>query len=114
MAVFASNNVLPVPELYNSDISLAIDLDWEKNYVNRSDHPKSEAENVLLDSNNNILQIKKNIQKHILKNIQMFGIMEIIVKKQKIMGTLYMVDQIQHLIQVVEHILQHNPKYCTL
>ena len=46
----------------NSDISLAIDLDWEKNYLNRSDHPKSEAENVLLDSNNNILQIKKNIQ----------------------------------------------------
>ena len=46
----------------NSDISIAIDLDWEKNYVNRNDHPKSEAENVLLDSNNNILQIKKNIK----------------------------------------------------
>ena len=47
---------------FNADISLAVDLDWEKNYVNRNDHPKSEAENVLLDSNNNILQIKKNIE----------------------------------------------------
>lgn len=45
----------------NSDISVAIDLNWEKNYINRTDHPKSEAENVLLDSDNNILQIKKNI-----------------------------------------------------
>ncbi len=46
----------------NSDISIAVDLDWGKNYVNRNDHPKSEAENVLLDSNNKILQIKKNIK----------------------------------------------------
>ena len=46
----------------NSDISLAVDLNWKNNYVDRSDHPESEAENVLLDSNNNILQIKKNIQ----------------------------------------------------
>ena len=46
----------------NSDISLAVDLNWKNNYVDRSDHLESEAENVLLDSNNNILQIKKNIE----------------------------------------------------
>ena len=60
----------------NSDISLAIDLDWEKNYVNRSDHPKSEAENVLLDSNNNILQIKKNIQNKKYRIGEFLGIMK--------------------------------------
>jgi len=60
----------------NSDISLAIDLDWEKNYVNRSDHPKSEAENVLLDSNNNILQIKKNIQNKKSRVGEFLGIMK--------------------------------------
>tara|TARA_A100001037_G_scaffold153393_1_gene138504 strand:+ start:309 stop:1070 length:762 start_codon:yes stop_codon:yes gene_type:complete len=61
---------------FNSDISVAIDLDWEKNYLNRSDHPKSEAENVLLDSNNNILQIKKNIENKNLKIGEFLGIMK--------------------------------------
>jgi len=44
------------------DISIAIDMDWKKHYKNRSEHPESEAENVLLDSKQNILQIKKNIK----------------------------------------------------
>ena len=60
----------------NSEISIAVDLDWEKNYVNRNDHPKSEAENVLLDSNNNILQIKKNIQDKKCRIGEFLGIMK--------------------------------------
>jgi len=44
------------------NISIAIDMNWEKNYEGRTDHPKSEAENVLLDNKKNILQIKKNIK----------------------------------------------------
>ena len=43
------------------NISIAIDNEWEKNYEGRTEHPKTEAENVLLDKENNILKIKKNI-----------------------------------------------------
>jgi len=45
---------------FTGDIGLAVDLDWEKNYVNRDQHPKSEAENVLINGNE-ILEIRKNI-----------------------------------------------------
>lgn len=45
-----------------SDIAIAIDLDWEKSYIGRTLHPKSEAENVLLDENQSLVQIRKNIQ----------------------------------------------------
>ena len=44
------------------DIGIAVDLSWEDAYNTRLNHPKSEAENVLLDNNGRIIQIKKNIQ----------------------------------------------------
>jgi len=43
------------------DIGIAIDLDWEKNYIGRTEHPKNEAENVLLQGNK-IMKIRKNIE----------------------------------------------------
>jgi L-glutamine-phosphate cytidylyltransferase len=45
----------------DGDISIAIDMDWEKKYHERTEHPLSEAENVQLN-NNKIIKIKKNIQ----------------------------------------------------
>lgn len=45
---------------FKGDVGIAIDLDWEKNYVNRTQHPKSDADNVLLKAKT-ILKIKKNI-----------------------------------------------------
>ena len=44
------------------DISIAVDMNWEKNYEGRSEHPKSEAENVELKNNSDIIRIKKNIE----------------------------------------------------
>jgi len=44
-----------------NDISIAIDLEWKKLYKNRTEHPLSEAENVLLNEFNKINKIKKNI-----------------------------------------------------
>lgn len=44
------------------DIGVAIDLNWEKAYQNRTMHPKSEAENVLLSENGDMLEIRKGIQ----------------------------------------------------
>ncbi len=45
---------------FTGDIGIAVDLDWEKNYDGRDQHPKSEAENVLIKENQ-ILKIRKNI-----------------------------------------------------
>ena len=44
------------------DIGITIDMDWEKKYENRTDHPKSEADNTIIE-NNRIIKIKKNITK---------------------------------------------------
>ena len=45
---------------FSGDIGIAVDLDWKKNYVDRAQHPKSEADNVLINGNE-ILEIRKNI-----------------------------------------------------
>ena len=45
---------------FRQDIGVAINLDWKKNYENRTMHPLSEAENVLIE-NSNVVQLRKNI-----------------------------------------------------
>ena len=45
---------------FRQDIGVAINLDWKKNYENRTKHPLSEAENVLIE-NSNVVQLRKNI-----------------------------------------------------
>ena len=44
------------------NISIAVDMNWEKNYEGRSEHPKSEAENVEINNESDIIKIKKNIE----------------------------------------------------
>ena len=41
------------------DISVVVDIDWQGYYVGRKDHPISEAENVIFDSNNKVVKIGK-------------------------------------------------------
>ena len=41
------------------DISIVVDIDWRGYYVNRKEHPIEEAENVIFDANNKILEIGK-------------------------------------------------------
>ena len=43
----------------NHDISVVVDIDWRGYYVGRKDHPISEAENVIFNSNNEVLKIGK-------------------------------------------------------
>ena len=45
----------------DGDIGIPIDLNWRKSYQGRTQHPISEADNILL-KNNKITKIKKNIQ----------------------------------------------------
>ena len=41
------------------DISVIVDVDWREYYIGRKDHPLSEAENVVFNSNNEVLKIGK-------------------------------------------------------
>ena len=45
-----------------SDIGIAVDLSWEKVYQGRTQHPRSQADNVLIEDGK-IIKIKKNITK---------------------------------------------------
>lgn len=58
--------------MLNSDnsITVAVDLEWEKNYKDRSEHPLTQAETVLIQ-NEKVLKIKKNIIKE--KDMQTLG-----------------------------------------
>jgi L-glutamine-phosphate cytidylyltransferase len=46
----------------NEHISIAIDMNWSKMYEGRTEHPKSEAENVQLNNSQKIIKVKKNIK----------------------------------------------------
>jgi len=102
------------------DISIAIDMDWRKHYENRTEHPESEAENVLLDSQQKILEIKKNIKNQKNEIGEFLGIMkfsdrgirkfveryeEVVKKKDSAfhdsssVSKAYLTDMIQELIE---------------
>ena len=70
---------------FSGDIGIAVDLDWEKNYVNRDQHPKSEADTVLFDKEGNILELRKNIQKPDSKIGEFAGIVKLSKKGSNIL-----------------------------
>ena len=43
----------------DNDISVVVDIDWRGYYVGRKDHPISEAENIIFNSNNEVEKIGK-------------------------------------------------------
>jgi len=43
----------------NHDISIVVDIDWRGYYVNRKEHPITEAENVIFNSDNEVVKIGK-------------------------------------------------------
>jgi phosphoenolpyruvate phosphomutase len=65
--IIFDKNILQSMLDFKGDIGIAVDLNWEKNYVNRTQHPKSEADNVLMKKNK-ILKIKKNMIDHYSKH----------------------------------------------
>lgn len=67
------------------DIGIVTDMNWESKYENRTEHPKSQADNVIIE-NNKVVKIKKNIL-NILKeqkNGEFIGIMKLSDKGSKI------------------------------
>lgn len=83
--IIFDKNILQSMLDFQGDIGIGIDLNWEKNYVNRKQHPKSEADNVLIE-NNQILKIKKNIIKKDSKHSlgEFIGLMKLSGKGTKI------------------------------
>ena len=58
--IIADDNIMKQIVESTYDIGVAIDLKWEKNYENRTQHPKSEADLALIRSNK-LIKIKKNL-----------------------------------------------------
>ena len=85
------------------DISIAVDMDWEKNYERRTEHPKSEAENVEIN-NNNIIRIKKNIE-NVNNNVGEFlGIIKFTNK-----GNELFVKKYEELVNTNTGLFQESP-----
>ena len=81
---------------FKGDIGIAVDLDWEKKYENRDQHPKSEAENVLFDEKGNILELRKNIQKPNSVIGESLGLMKLSKKGSKIFLDKYLELETSH------------------
>ena len=93
--IIFDENILRSMLDFKGDIGIAVDLYWEKNYVNRIQHPKSQADNVLLQ-NNKILKIRKNIKEY--KSTQNLGEFIGLVKLSK-NGAKIFVEKFNHLIK---------------
>ena len=78
------------------EFGIAVDLKWEINYVDRDQHPKSEAENVLFDKEDKILEVRKNIQEPDSKIGEYLGIMKLSRKNSKVFLDKYSELSISH------------------
>jgi len=104
------------------DISIAVDLEWKKSYIGRTEHLESEAENVLLDENGKITEIRKNIQSNSQRIGEFLGIMkltgkgsEIFVKKfleleKTTQGTFHSAKSLQkaYLTDMIQELIDFN------
>ena len=70
---------------FSGDIGILVDLNWEKSYEGRTEHPKSEADNVLID-NGKILSIQKGLESSLKNQVigEFLGIMIFSEKGSKI------------------------------
>ncbi len=82
--IMFEENILKTILESNEDISIAVDLEWEKSYENRTEHPKFEAENVVLDKNGKVIEIRKNIQDKSKQIGEFLGIVKMTTKGSEI------------------------------
>jgi len=63
--IFSYSDILFEKQVVNrlleskKDISIVVDIDWKGYYKGRNDHPIEEAENVIFDADNNVVEIGK-------------------------------------------------------
>ena len=82
--ILFEDNILKTILNSKGDISVAVDLEWEKSYIGRTDHPRSEAENVIFDKNGTIIEIHKNTQNQSSQIGEFLGIMKLTLKGSEI------------------------------
>jgi choline kinase/DNA-binding XRE family transcriptional regulator len=66
------------------DISIIVDIDWRGYYVDRRDHPIGEAENVIFDANNNVVEIGKILTSKIDVHGEFIGMIKLTPRGSKI------------------------------
>ena len=103
--IIFDQNILNSMLDFKGDIGIAVDLDWEKNYANRIQHPKSQADNVLM-KNNKILKIKKNIKES--ESTQKLGEFIGLMKLSK-NGAKIFVEKYEHLLKSHKGKFQNAP-----
>ena len=91
--ILFDENVLRQIIQQKCDIGIAVDMDWKQAYEERTLHPLTEAENVLLDDNKNILKIQKNIK----SNTDMVGEFLGIIKLSS-HGAKILTDKFEYLL----------------
>jgi choline kinase len=67
-----------------NDISIVVDIDWHGNYINRKSHPVEQAEKVIFDANNNVIEIGKIITKKHDVHGEFIGMMKLSPKGAEI------------------------------
>ena len=70
---------------FNGDIGVATEMNWLPTYQNRSQHPLSQADNVLI-KNGKITEMRKNIQKPDSKIGEFAGIVKLSKKGSNILS----------------------------
>jgi len=73
----------------SEDISIVVDINWFKKYNGRTDHPVSEAENVVFDNRGNVIKIGKNLPKTDKAMGEFIGIMKCTKRGAKIFNTYF-------------------------
>jgi L-glutamine-phosphate cytidylyltransferase len=83
--ILYEENILEQIIKSNVEIGIATDLDWEKKYEGRFEHPKDQADNVIIE-NDKIKKIKKNISAVSKKQLngEFIGILKFSKKGSKI------------------------------
>ncbi len=67
------------------DISIVVDIDWKGYYEGRKDHPIEEAENVIFDAENNVVEIGKILTKKHDVHGEFIGMMKLTSKGSEIL-----------------------------
>ena len=78
---------------HECDLGIAVDMNWKQAYEGRTLHPLTEAENVLLDANENVLKIQKDIK----SNAGMVGEFLGLIKFSS-RGTKILTDKFEYLL----------------
>ena len=79
----------------NSPITIVVDTEWKKSYINRTMHPLSEAEKVQFDDNHNLIKTGKNIDLQ-QTNAEFIGMLKINSEGAEIFKKFYRTAKTQY------------------